>query len=127
MTDCKSEDVVWTEPNQFWIPNFFVEDALETVRLTLVLRYCICGICLRKFTPQGGYLDEQEKPATAGNRLLWYDVTNGLFYFAMFSYAKLYCLMDFTLYPFDTQKCEFVMLYSKNASYLVNLEIIFCL
>ena len=65
-------------------------------------------------------MKEQDKPGTAGNRLLWYDVTNGGFKLAMFSYANIYCSMDFSLYPFDTQKCNFKMMGGKSANNLVN-------
>ena len=65
-------------------------------------------------------MSEQDKPGTAGNRLMWYDVSKGLFYLAMFSYASIYCPMDFNKYPFDTQRCHFIMNGPKNASYLVS-------
>ena len=32
ITDCKSNHVVWTEANQFWLPNFYVWNARELVR-----------------------------------------------------------------------------------------------
>ena len=75
-----------------------------------------------KLTLQGGYLDEQEKPGTAGKGLLWYDITKGLFHLAMFSHGNIYCPMDFAFYPFDTQKCKFVMQGSRNASHQVSFD-----
>ena len=30
-TECPSNYVVWNEDNQFWVPNFFVWDTIETV------------------------------------------------------------------------------------------------
>ena len=30
-TECSSNYVVWNEDNQFWVPNFFVWDTIETV------------------------------------------------------------------------------------------------
>ena len=29
-------DVVWTERNQFWVPNLFVNDVIEIVRPSLI-------------------------------------------------------------------------------------------
>ena len=31
VTDCKSNHVVWTEANQFWLPNFYVWNVRELV------------------------------------------------------------------------------------------------
>ena len=33
------------------------------------------------------------------------------------SYAKVKCDMDFGIYPFDTQKCNFVITPDKNLTY----------
>ena len=121
MTDCKSTDVRWTEPSQFWLPTFFVVDVLEMVSGTFCYGYHGC----KKNTLQGGYLHEPEKPGTAGNRLLWYDVADGSFWLAMFSYGKIHCPMDFTFYPFDTQMCKFVMHGPRNASFEVKFDIKF--
>ena len=30
-TECESNNVEWTKKNQFWVPNFYVQDALELV------------------------------------------------------------------------------------------------
>ena len=48
---------------------------------------------------------------------LQYDIGNGRFQLATKSYAKIYCNMDFTLYPFDSQKCKFAMNVMKNMTY----------
>ena len=32
LNSCKNMDVVWTERNQFWVPNLFVNDVIEIVR-----------------------------------------------------------------------------------------------
>ena len=42
MTDCKSTDVRWTEPSQFWLPTFFVVDVLEMVSRTFSYGYFGC-------------------------------------------------------------------------------------
>merc|ERR1719322_1000121 len=57
ITDCKSNHVVWTEANQFWLPNFYVWNAREL----------------------DGYLNEQDRAGTAGNRYLYYDTVYGVF------------------------------------------------
>ena len=36
LKDCKNMDVVWTERNQFWVPNLFVNDVIEIVRPLLI-------------------------------------------------------------------------------------------
>ena len=36
VNDCKNMDVVWTERNQFWVPNLFVNDVIEIVRPLLI-------------------------------------------------------------------------------------------
>ena len=38
-----------------------------------------------------------------------YDVADGTFLLKTFSYVKTRCPMNFRLYPFDTQTCEFKM------------------
>ena len=35
-TECTTNQVVWTERGQFWIPNFYVGNAMQLVRLSCV-------------------------------------------------------------------------------------------
>ena len=71
------------------------------------------------YTSKGGFFEEPEKEGTAGYRDLMYDVRNGTFTLFTKSYAKIECNMDFGDYPFDTQRCYFLMLALKNSSYQV--------
>ena len=64
-------------------------------------------------------MEDPDKPGPLGWRYLTYDVTSGLFTLWASSYAKINCKMDFTLYPFDTQKCNFLISLIKNSSYQV--------
>ena len=66
---------------------------------------------------QDGYLNEQDRAGTAGNRYLYYDAVYGVFELFTVSHAKIKCDMDFSLYPFDTQTCWFTMSSSTNLSY----------
>ena len=56
---------------------------------------------INKFGFQDGFLGNQKHPL--GFASLQYDIDNGMFELNTKSYAKIYCNMDFTLYPFDTQ------------------------
>ena len=68
---------------------------------------------------QGGFLADPSKSGTSGQRSLTYDIQNGTFKLTTLSFAKINCEMDFIIYPFDTQICQFVLLPSKNSSYQV--------
>lgn len=63
---------------------------------------------------QDGFLEYQNEPSSAS---LKYDVSNGMFQLSFESYAKIKCQMDFALYPFDTQRCTFVITPDKNLTY----------
>ena len=68
-----------------------------------------------------GFLDEPEKPGTAGKRFLHFNARDGQFTLMTRSYAKINCPdMEFGMYPFDSNKCEF-LIYNpdKNISYQV--------
>ena len=67
---------------------------------------------------KGGFLEEQDKPGTASHRSLYYNVSTGFFSLYMVSHAEVQCEMDFTYYPFDTQKCEFRMSSTADSRYL---------
>ena len=67
---------------------------------------------------QEGFLDDQSQPASKGDRGLKYD-RDGMFLLFTKSYATIRCEMDFQPYPFDTQKCMFVLLTAQNLSYQV--------
>ena len=73
-------------------------------------------LCLKL---KGGFLAEQDEPATKGNRDLRYDVDEGMFKLTTESYAKIHCEMDFTLYLFDTQRCIFQIRTTKDISHQV--------
>ena len=58
---------------------------------------------------QDGFLADQRLPETAGDRSLMYDIADGSFLLKTFSTVKIRCDMNFRLYPFDTQICEYKM------------------
>ena len=93
--------MVWTEANQFWLPNFYVWNARELVRRSN--KYEIEDELNNPWAWQDGYLNEQDRAGTAGNRYLYYDPVYGVFELFTMSHAKIKCDMDFSLYPFDTQ------------------------
>ena len=62
-------------------------------------------------------MKQQDQPGSQGDRQLTYDVNNGRFYLITKSYAKIYCDMDFAMYPFDTQKCDFAMIAARTLKY----------
>ena len=63
-------------------------------------------------------MNEQNAPSENGKTNLRYYVLDGLFDLWTESHVNLYCDMDLTMYPFDTQKCDFVMQSnSKNQTY----------
>lgn len=64
-------------------------------------------------------MEDQSKPATKGDRNLKYDVRNGVFNLFTKSYAEINCVMDFSLYPFDTQTCNFFVSAAKSKRYQV--------
>ena len=64
---------------------------------------------------QGGFL---YKPAV-GNRNLKYNVGDGMFTLSTESYAKIKCEMDFSMYPFETHNCSFLIHRVKNLTYEV--------
>ena len=67
---------------------------------------------------QEGYLSDQGAPSEKGKTNLRYYVMEGLFDLWTESYANINCDMDFALYPFDTQRCDFkLQSVSKNKSY----------
>ena len=61
------------------------------------------------YTIQEGFLADQTQPEEEGNRALMYDIADGTFLLKTFSTVKIRCEMNFRLYPFDTQACEFKM------------------
>ena len=68
---------------------------------------------------------DQIQPESAGDRSLMYDVADGTFLLKTFSYVKTRCPMNFRLYPFDTQICEFKMSTKKFMSQqeqIINLD-----
>ena len=75
---------------------------------------------------QDGFLLDQDQPATKGKRDLKYEMGQGIFLLSTESYAKIKCDMEFALYPFDTQRCTFVLTPDKNLTYQEhNLHILF--
>ena len=46
-----------------------------------------------------------------------YDVRGSMFEWSTESHAEIKCGMDFTMYPFDTQICPFVIIADKNLTY----------
>ena len=122
ISECGSKHVLWTKPNQFWLPKLRIWGALELVSdlmINLSLNL-IVFTTTATYTSKGGFFEEPEKEGTAGNRDLMYDVINGTFTLFTKSYAKIECNMGFGEYPFDTQMCSFIMQVFKNASYQVN-------
>ena len=72
---------------------------------------------------QEGFLADQDEHAGQGDRQLRYYVSNGIFYLISKSYAKVHCDMDFGMYPFDTQKCNFVMVATRSLNYQESYEV----
>ena len=65
-------------------------------------------------------MSDQGAPSEKGKTNLRYYVREGLFDLWTESYANINCDMDFALYPFDTQRCDFkLQSVSKNKSYWV--------
>ena len=50
-----------------------------------------------------------------------YDVKTGVFSFWVNCHAKIKCPMDYTMYPFDTQTCQFAM---KSATKNMTFQVI---
>ena len=46
-----------------------------------------------------------------------YDMREKLFSLNTESYARIKCDMDFDLYPYDTQMCNFIIVPDKNLTY----------
>ena len=68
---------------------------------------------IRKYISQDGFLEDQNKP----QHNLKYDIRNGMFELSTESYAKIKCPMYFSMYPFDRQRCPFVITAEKNLTY----------
>ena len=67
---------------------------------------------------QEGYFDQQHVPSQNGKTNLRFYVDDGLFDLWTNSYLYVYCDMDLTMYPFDSQKCDVVIKSnSKNLTY----------
>ena len=116
-TECTSNQVVWTEKGQFWIPNLFLENAIKLVSHSFVDGTIII---VTKSVLKDGYLNEQNAPSVRGKTNLRYYIEDGLFDLWTQSYANIHCEMDFSLYPFDTQSCDFAMKgNTKNRTYQV--------
>ena len=75
------------------------------------------GFSISIILQQEGFLEDQSEPATKGDRNLKYDVRNGVFNLFTKSYAEINCVMDFSLYPFDTQTCQFFVTAAKSKTY----------
>merc|ERR1712117_882769 len=72
-----------------------------------------------------GYLNEQNAPSEKGKTNLRYILEEGVFDLWTESYGNTNCDMDFSLYPFDTQKCDFILRsVTKNRTYQVYNTII---
>ena len=72
----------------------------------------------KTFTLQEGYLNEQNAPSERGKTNLRYILEDGMFDLWTESYVNINCDMDFSLYPFDTQKCDFILKsVTKNKTY----------
>ena len=54
-----------------------------------------------------------------GKNLLRYDGEVGIFQLLSVVYAIINCPMEFRLYPFDTQTCQFVVSTEKNIDHQV--------
>ena len=65
-----------------------------------------------EFLSQDGFLQSQSKPKD-----LKYDVKTSMFELNTESYAKIKCDMDFSMYPFDSQICPFVITADQNQTY----------
>ena len=119
ISECGSKDVLWNKPNQFWLPKLRVMNTLELVSLSINIYNATKMIFNTNmyYFFKGGFLEEPEKEGTAGNRNLKYHVSNGQFTLFTMSYAKLECRMYFGYYPFDSQKCDFIIGSFRNLSY----------
>lgn len=116
--NCPTNYVLWWKKNQFWLPRLDVVHALELVICLPQSHHCyILFDKSSKLNLQDGFLKNQHKPATTGNRDLRYNVADGKFHLRTKSYARIKCDMDFGLYPFDTQKCELIIFPKKNLTY----------
>ena len=112
LTECPTNNVLWLKENQFWLPRLHVSNATNMVPIQVDLL-----AKLKLWVFQDGFLQHQERPATAGNRDLKYDYGDGTFSLSTTSTATVRCEMDFGLYPFDTQKCLFEIVARKNLTY----------
>ena len=91
-TGCPSNHIPYEDTITLWRPNLQLLNALKLVMI---------------------------KP-TRSNDVMKYDVKTGLFSFWVNYNAKIKCPMDYTLYPFDTQTCQFTMISAtKNLTYQV--------
>ena len=115
ITGCKSKRVEWTIAEQFWLPRLDVKGILELVMMlpTQTLE-AIIDNWIMSF--QDGFFAEQKQPESAGRRDLRYDVEDGTFILTTESYAKVHCAMDFGMYPYDIQTCNFVITTAKDIS-----------
>ena len=126
IADCPSNYVVWTAKNQFWIPNLAVLNYLTLVTNDQMIELITKPKHLVSFfQSQEGFLKQQDEPGSQGDRQLTYDVNNGRFYLTTKSYARVYCDMDFAMYPFDTQKCKFAMIAARTLKYQASRVVFF--
>ena len=57
---------------------------------------------------------------SANNYVMKYDVRKGTFTLNMKCHARINCPMDYALYPFDTQTCQFAL---KSATKNMNFQV----
>ena len=63
------------------------------------------------------------KEPSRSNFVMKYDVKTGAFSLWMNTYVKVKCPMDYALYPFDIQKCQFTMKSAtKNNTFQVRIK-----
>ena len=94
--------VAYDQLGVLWKPTFYVYDILEKVITVRVLRKILLS-CQTPHWFKGFFLDNPDE----SNSGLLFDTKANKFQYFGFMMAKIRCPMDFVLYPFDTQICQF--------------------